>query len=258
MSFDRQRRAGKPAAWIAAVLLMGVSFQISAQDALNPDTVDVELWAGAKISVKLGDAWRLDLAEQIRTKDNLGVYEHHHHQAALSWSPEWNKVSDAQFLSVGLRHTSALDDTGGKQGFERFVRTFAQYGGSAKYERWEFGWRAGYQQTRALYLAGGDDPIEEPIQSKWRYRMTLGYNFKSWDADPELAYEYFPEGEADAAYPEPRHRWRLVTDLKFDKRNHVKLFVQRQHGPELYSGLARTEVRWALGLIYHHRSRAGA
>lgn len=239
------------------LVLMASCLTVStaAQDALNPDTVDVEAWVGAKLSVKLGKSLRLDLAEQIRTKSNLATYAHHHHQAAMSWSPEWNKVSDAQYITLGLRHASKLDDTGGKQGFERSVRTFAQYGGVAESDHWALSWRASYQQTRALYLAGGDDPTLEPIQSKWRYRLSLQHNFKSWDADPELAYEYFPEGEENADYPEPRHRWRLSTDFKFDKGEHLKLFIQRQSGPELYYGLARTQIRWAIGLTYRHLTK---
>jgi hypothetical protein len=221
------------------------------------DTTDVEGWLTFKLNIKLADALQLDLVEQARWMENLAVFERQFHQAAFSWSPDWNDLSDAQYLAVGARHTTELDNSGGKQGFERFLRLFAHYGGKAELSRWELAWRLAYQRTQALFLAGGDDPLLEPIKVKWRYRLTVAYDFENWDADPELSYEYFPDAREKLTWlwPKPRHRWRLATDLKIDKRNHIKCFLQRHAGPELFPGALRTEVRWAIGFTYAHRSK---
>ena len=121
--------------------------------------------------------------------ENLAVFERQFYQAALSWSPEGNDFSDAQHLAVGARHTTELENSSGKQGFERFLRLFAHCGGKAELSRWKLAWRLGYQPTQAFFLAGGDagfSPSELSILA------------------------------------EPRHCWCFATDLTIDKRNHIK------------------------------------
>ena len=227
-----------------------------------PDTTDFGAWTTLKADWKPVKGITLELKEQVRLKDDLGALDRHFHQVSVGWSPRWSAVTKAQQLVLGSRLQSVLDNTGDKQGWERYFRWHVDHVTKVDVKRWTVVSRIRYQERSALKLVGGDASDLDEIKRMWRIKAGLSYNIKGWKLDPRCSVERFiapvPEGwPGDGVW-----RARFGTDFKGGKRQRIKVVLQREwRGKYLPSGTGATldDFRlygnddWALLVSWRYR-----
>ena len=229
-----------------------------------PDTTDFQGWFSATLDWKPADGLKVELQEQWRIKHDWGAYDRQIHQLGVSWSPEWNGVSDAQHLGAAARVTTRLDDTGENRGIERFFRWHVEHGAEVELGRWAIGSRLRYQKRTALWLKDGDDPSGLEAKETWRFKGTLSYNIKNWKLDPKIAVERFCRVVPDEWPSDGAWRARIGTDFKPGKRQRIKVMLQREwKGKYTPTGLTTSlddfrlfgDNQWALLIGYRYRMK---
>ena len=219
----------------AALLLICAMALPAAAQVINPppgnqqdlDTTEWRGWVGATLDWKPVKAVHISLDQQWRWDNDFRDFDRQFQQFGVSWSPRWNKWSKAQYLGLGLRHSSRPDRKGAIQGTDRYLRMQYEYGFEWETGRWTCGGRLRHQRQRALALKGGEDPGEYTMLVQTRLKGELAYNIKGWKWDPVLSVERFWVDVPEGWLPDGARRFRLGTARKLGKQHRVKLFIQR-------------------------------
>ena len=193
----------------------------------QPDTTEWRGWLGATLDWKPVKSLQISFDQQWRWDSDLSSFDQHFQQLDLAWSPRWNKVSKAQSIGVGLRHSIRPDRKGAVQGNDRLLRWQIEYGVEWEEGRWSFEGRLRHQKQVAVELKGEADPDDYVARVQTRIKGELGYNIKGWKWDPALSVERFLVSVPEGWLPDGAWRFRLGSSKKMGKRHRIKIFVQR-------------------------------
>ncbi len=240
---------------------------------VDPDTAEWRGWLGVTLDWKPVKSVHLSFEQQWRWEGDFSEFDQQFQQLGVSWSPRWNKVSKAQSIGVGLRHSTRPDRKGAVQGDDRFLRWQVEYGVEWEEGRWSLEARLRHQNQVAVELKGGEDPADDVARIQNRIKGELGYNIKGWKWDPVMSVERFLVDVPEGWLPDGAWRLRLGTSNKWGKRQRIKVFVQRdweaRYNPAgvgvplsvIGAGIddlrLNGRVEWTVGVSWRYRFKGG-
>jgi len=233
------------------------------------DTTVWRGWTGISLGIKPLKGVSVVMNQQWRWDRDFSEFDRHLLQLGCAWSPQWNDVSKAQSLGIGVRRTSRPDRKGDIQGVDRYLRWQIEHGASMDAGRWDFETRIRYQKQTAVKTKDGSDPEEVPAKAAWRFKGEVGYNIKGFKWDPVVSIERFISEVPDGWVPDGTWRVRLATGTKTGKRQKLKVFIQRDSearynpapegmtlfevGADLDDLRPSGAVEWTVGLQWRYR-----
>lgn len=205
----------------AAILFLWMLFGTAvAQDSNQPRNVDVESWNAASFRYKHNKKWSFKLQQQFRLKENLSATDRWFLQLESQY-----RLSKKFDLLLGFRHISLNDTEGQSQGLESHMRIHFDLVFKTAIKRLDLGFRFRYQNRHQLGVTreAGDYPAVD-----YRFKGRVGYDFKKWKLDPEVAFEIFGHQQTGEINDFNRYRWIFGTDYPIAKRQRLGLQYIRE------------------------------
>lgn len=182
------------------------------------DNIDIKLWGGAELGLKLNKSWSISLMTQARMKSMAREFDRFLLEFETAYNPRFHSFVKPMKLKVGARYFGTVDED---DGYENNLRLHADLSYKLKLKRFHVAYRFRYQAKNELKQK------ESIYKNYWtqdfRNLIRIGYNFKKWKLDPEIWVELFFHDELGALDGFTKYRVGFKTSYDFDENNAITL-----------------------------------
>ncbi|SDW19802.1 Protein of unknown function [Lutibacter oricola] len=178
------------------------------------DTNDLENWNSVNIKYKLNKKWSFDAEAQLRLKEDISEISEYLGELNAQYS-----ISKSFKLGAGVRYIKKNDNTGNIQGYEDYFRFHVDASYKHKINDFSIKHRLRYQNKNEI-------DVDDNDSQHFRFKTSVGYNFKNWKLDPKISGEIFYHSEKGEENGYNKYRLTLGTEYKFKNAGTVGLFYR--------------------------------
>lgn len=180
------------------------------------DNEDLNTWTAITLDYELNEDWKISIEGQLRMEENVSEIDQYFGEIGI----QYNLPADFK-LATAIRFIRNNDRKGNIQGYENHLRYNIDMRFKHKIDKVELKYRLRYQNKNELGISTDNGDL---LKHGIRLKTTVGYKFKNWKLDPEVAGEIFNRFEKnDPNNGFNKYRISLGTNYKIKKIGELSL-----------------------------------